>query len=193
MEKNRIYTVYAGVNGAGKSTLYKTMGCVGDDNRVNSDEILVASGGDWRNKTQQLSAMREAVIKINYYLKEGVSFNQETTLAGNANFIKKAKEQGFIVHLVYVGLESADLAVQRVEKRVREGGHGVEEEVIRRRYEASLAMLKKVLPMCEYVDIYDNTEKYKLVATCDEGNWTIYRNGCGWFQRALQDVYSGNF
>ena len=183
--ENKIYTIYAGVNGAGKSTLYKVTGCVGNDSRVNSDEMLAASGGDWRNKTQQLSSMREAVIKINYYIKEGISFNQETTLAGNVNFIKMAKEQGFTIHLIYIGLESAELAVQRVKRRVEEGGHGVEEEVIRRRYEASLTMLQKVLPMCEYVDIYDNTEKYKLIATCDKGIWTIFENNCRWFQRVF--------
>ena len=80
------YVIYAGANGSGKSTLYHTVGLKHLE-RVNSDEILVASGGDWHDLSQSLSAMRESVRLVKTYLKEGVSFCQETTLTGS--FIMK--------------------------------------------------------------------------------------------------------
>ena len=44
------YTIFAGVNGAGKSTLYSTLLQENHDFgvRVNSDEIVISNGGDWR-------------------------------------------------------------------------------------------------------------------------------------------------
>jgi predicted ABC-type ATPase len=42
------------------------------------------------------------------------------------------------VHLAFLSLPDADLAVARVAERVRQGGHGIPENVIRRRFSAGL-------------------------------------------------------
>lgn len=174
------YFIFAGVNGAGKSTLYNFYPNI-PQNRINSDEILRESGGNWKSSTDQANAMKEAVRRINDYLKRGISFNQETTLTGNSiiNNIRKAKEQGYIVKVCYVGLESADLAIQRVQQRVEKGGHGIAEEDIRRRYEQSLNNLQKIIPICDKVEIYDNTEIFYWVASYTNGKLD-YREECSW-------------
>ena len=41
---------------------------------------------------------------------------------------------GYHVSLIFLSLPSADLAVQRVAQRVRQGGHSVPEEDVRRRF-----------------------------------------------------------
>ena len=51
--QHKIYTIYAGVNGAGKSTLYESSKIKLDGERINSDDILIADGGDWKNKKDQ--------------------------------------------------------------------------------------------------------------------------------------------
>lgn len=180
------YVIFAGVNGAGKSTFYNHLSGF-PIKRVNSDEILKQMGGNWENNTDQANAMKEAVRRINEYLKKGISFNQETTLTGNSiiNNIRKAKEQGYAVKVYYVGLESADLAVQRVGKRVSQGGHGIEEEDIRRRYKQSLENLKKIIPVCDIVEIYDNTKNFTSVATYKNGQ-QILKKDCEWLDRTLQ-------
>ncbi|MBI4123650.1 MAG: hypothetical protein HY467_02000 [Betaproteobacteria bacterium] len=45
---------------------------------------------------------------------------------------------GYLFHLSFFWLPSADMAVQRVAQRVATGGHSIPEEVIRRRYERGL-------------------------------------------------------
>ncbi|MCD7955176.1 MAG: zeta toxin family protein [Lachnospiraceae bacterium] len=124
--QEKVYTIYAGVNGAGKSTIYRIMNPVSDEKWVNSDEILRAAGGDWNVEKDQWDAMKEAAFRINHFIKEGISFSQESTLAGRTNIItiRKAKEQGFFIRLYYVGLANAALAVERVRQRVEAGGHG---------------------------------------------------------------------
>ena len=43
------FTIVVGVNGAGKSTLYQLDPDLKCENRVNADEILKESGGDWKS------------------------------------------------------------------------------------------------------------------------------------------------
>lgn len=64
------------------------------------------------------------------------SFGFETTLASRsyAVWLKKLAAAGYVVSVLYVWVGSPELAVQRVRQRVREGGHDVPEEVVRRRY-----------------------------------------------------------
>ena len=185
---DRTYTIYAGVNGAGKSTMYKSIKLNPGEERVNADEILVEGGGDWRDEKDQADAMREAVKRINYFINEGVSFNQETTLTGRSifNTIKKTKRNKFYVRLVYIGLEDANLAVDRVKNRVKLGGHGIDEITVRRRYDVSLSMLEEVLPLCDIAVIYDNSEKFHMVAKHVYGELKIFDKDCNWFNKALR-------
>lgn len=192
MEKDndKTYTLYAGVNGAGKSTIYDTIGFYGSKNRVNSDEILVLHGGDWRNEKDQIMAGRKAVRKIDCFIKQGISFNQETTLAGKSilRTIQKAREHKFFVNMYYVGLNSPELAIERVKSRVAKGGHGIEESVIKQRYETSLAMLKRVVPLCDTVIVYDNSKELDKIARYKNGSWTLYNEKCEWFNRAMPEI-----
>ncbi len=163
------YVIYAGVNGAGKSTFYN-MKSQYDYPRVNTDEI-VKEIGDWKNVKDVMQAGKIAVRRINEYLSEGISFNQETTLCGHSIFrnIIKAKQRGYIVELFYVGLNSACTAKKRIAKRVADGGHGIPDEDVARRYTESLGNLQKAIEMCDLVSIYDNTDNMRRFA--------IYRNG----------------
>lgn len=181
------YVVYAGVNGAGKSSLYHTI----DPKtlkRVNSDEILVAYGGNWQNSSQSLSAMRESVRLARGYLESGVSFCRETTLTGNSilKSIKFAKQQGYFITMHYIGLESADLAVRRVAERVKKGGHGIPEGDIRRRYTATLENFKEVIHLCDKIRVYDNTDFFRRIAVFQNGEIVFLSDDdVGWFSRAF--------
>lgn len=159
MQEKIVYRIYAGVNGAGKSTLYDSEHMDAGIKRVNADEILMKNGGDWRNVKDIMTASKEAIRQVNRYLMDGVSFCQETTLSGKSilNNIKEAKERGFSIMLLYVGVDSPEIAIERVKARVQKGGHGVAEEDIRRRYYRSLDNLKEVLPYCDCIKIYDNS------------------------------------
>jgi predicted ABC-type ATPase len=69
-------------------------------------------------------------------------FALETTLASRsfAPWLERLRAVGYSVHLVYLWLPSADLAVARVAERVQRGGHAVAEQVVRRRYDDRQAL-----------------------------------------------------
>lgn len=164
------YVIIAGVNGAGKSTLYQTYEGLQGIPRVNTDEI-VREFGDWRNTEDVFEAGKIAVKTIADYFEKGISFNQETTLCGRSiiNNIKKAKSLGYFIEMHYVGVESVDIAKVRVKYRVEQGGHGIPEEDIERRYIETFEQLNNIIEECNLIAFYDNTDSFRRFAICKNG------------------------
>ena len=166
------YTIFAGVNGAGKTSIYKSIYYKENvaEKRINTDE-MVARLGSWQDNNIQMKCARQAVKLIRTYIFEGISFNQETTLSGKSiiSNIRLAKEKGFYITMNYIGVESVEIAKERVAIRVRNGGHGIPDEAIERRYSDSLENLNKVINICDKINIYDNWEMLKLVMVITDG------------------------
>ena len=80
--------------------------------------------------------------------------------------VKKAAQKGFEIILFYVCLESAELAYERVLRRVQIGGHGVPKDVVEKRFKRSLSNLKAIKDsgLIDTVYIYDNSTEFQLVA-----------------------------
>lgn len=162
------YIIVAGINGAGKSTMYEIdPGMFADTKRINADEMLRAQGGDWRKTSDTYKAMHTAVRLMHEYLDTGQSFHMETTLEGNGNaqerLIKRAHENGFEVSLLYVALPTAEMAIERVNQRVAKGGHGVPDDVVRRRFSQSLSNLPKIARIVDNVRVFTNEDDSTLV------------------------------
>ena len=166
------YTILAGVNGAGKTSIYESIyyGKNKDEKRINTDE-MVARVGSWKDSNLQIQCAREAVKLIDYYIENNISFNQETTLSGKSIIknIEKAKDKGFYVVVNYIGVENPKIAKDRVRIRVLKGGHGIPEEAIERRYFESLDNLKRVIHICNEINIYDNTKRIQDIAYINHG------------------------
>ena len=182
------YIIFAGVNGAGKSTFYHIYNKAGSMERINTDEI-VRQFGNWNNPKDVLKAGKIAVEKISEFFRNGISFNQETTLCGKSIIrnIKKAKELGYRIELFFVGLDSAEIAKERIAHRVSTGGHGIPDKDVERRYVERLENFKKVLGMVDMVTVYDNTVKFRQVAIYTNGNLiTVNDNPPEWFKRVME-------
>ncbi|MBV5305226.1 MAG: hypothetical protein J0652_00890 [Desulfobulbaceae bacterium] len=74
--------------------------------------------------------------EIRNHVTAGRSFAFETTLSGltYARMILEWRSKGYKVKLLFLSLESAEEAIARVEMRVRQGGHHIPPEVVRRRF-----------------------------------------------------------
>ena len=179
------YIVIAGVNGAGKSTLYQTNDSLKNMPRVNVDEI-VREIGSWKNNRNVFEAGKIAVRKISEYFDEGVTFNQETTLCGKTIIknILRAKELGYFIELHFVGVETVEIAKERVRHRVEQGGHGIPEADIERRYVETFQQLNYILKECNLIAFYDNTDSFRRFAICKNGEMVrLSRNVPKWFAK----------
>lgn len=192
-----LYVVFAGVNGAGKSTFYRTgfwrePGMPRSLARVNSDEIVVEEGGDPCSNADQIRAGREALRRIDACLEGRKSFNQETTLTGRTclRTIRRAREAGYRVVLYYIGIASAQAAIDRIEHRVSIGGHPIDEAAVRRRWAASLRNLSHAIDLCDEVTLYDNTVEFVALARWEGGvlSWVgnLAKHG-SWLMEAVRD------
>src|SRR5712671_3120885 len=80
------------------------------------------------------------LARLRELAKQRVSFAFETTLASRsfAPWLRDLRTSGYTVHLFFLWLSSADLALERVADRVRAGGHNVPADTVRRRYGAGI-------------------------------------------------------
>jgi predicted ABC-type ATPase len=107
------------------------------------------------------AAWNEGKRLLEQAIDEWRNFAFETTLGGHtiAALLEKALSAGIEVRVWYVGLESPDLHIARVQSRVRKGGHGIPEAKIRERYIRSRWNLIQLLPILTEVIVYDNSEE----------------------------------
>lgn len=170
--------IISGCNGAGKTTasytiLPEVLNC---EEFVNADEI--AKGlSPFNPETASIQAGRLMLDRIGKLIDMGKDFAFETTLATKSykNLVQKAKENGYLVTLLFFWLRTPDLAVKRVETRVKEGGHNIPEIVIRRRYENGLKNFFGIFePLVDEWMFIDNSgEPYGIIAQKNNGDETV--------------------
>lgn len=159
--------IIAGCNGAGKTTASLTMlpeiwKC---REFVNADEI--AKGiSPFNPGNVAIEAGKVMLSRINSLLEGEWSFSIETTLSTRSyhRLIRRAHERGFCVQLLFFWLPDPETAIERVEERVREGGHGVAPDVVRRRYVAGIDNLFKIyMGMVDSWMIVENLHNPRII------------------------------
>jgi predicted ABC-type ATPase len=151
----------AGPNGAGKSTLapFLLRDAYGLTQFVNADSIALGLSA-FEPQSVSIEAGRVMLGRLRGLASQREDFAFETTLASRfyARWIESLRRQGYEFHLIYLWLNSADLAVQRVRERVRLGGHDVPQEIVRRRYvKGALNFFSLYRGLADTWGIYDNS------------------------------------
>ena len=129
--------IIAGPNGAGKTTfatefLPREADC---PNFINAD--LIAAGiSPFRPEAGSIQAAKMMLEMMKMYVEKGESSSFETTLSGKnyGKLIPEWQKKGYKIKLFYLKLPDPEFAIARVKQRVKEGGHNVSEDVIRRRF-----------------------------------------------------------
>jgi len=154
--------VLAGTNGAGKSSI--------------GGALLRESGGDYFNPDEVAAALRKRSAKLTQAeanalawqlgvqqleraIHERLDYFMETTLGGSTitERLEQALEADHEVRIWYVGLRDVELHLARVAARVKDGGHDIPEEDVRRRFDQSRLNLIALLPQLTELKLYDNS------------------------------------
>lgn len=136
--------VIAGPNGAGKTTFAsKFLPDFADCREFLNADLIAAGLAPFAPETQNVRAGRLLLERIKELAAAKEDFSFETTLSGRtyARLLQAMKANGYRVHLLFLWLPNADLAVARVANRVHQGGHNVPEADIRRRFASGLRNL----------------------------------------------------
>ena len=183
--------IYAGINGAGKTTLCNFHEIHENFEIVNADMILVEEGGDWKSKIDQIRAGKETLRRIKQDLAQNKSFSIETTRLSTfaLNTAIKAKEKNYEVILNFIGVESLETALQRIEKRVQLGGHGIDKEVVKIRFKRQYEGLSQLISVCDKSFLYDNRDQLSLIGVFFEGNILYINKNIDWLKNFYENEH----
>jgi predicted ABC-type ATPase len=157
-----LLVVVAGPNGSGKSTAAPRLlrDALAVREFVNADPIAAGLSA-FRPESVAIAAARIMLARVRALAAAQTDFAFETTLASRsfAHWLAGLQRNGYHVHLVFLWLRSAELAVTRVAERVRLGGHDVPAAVVRRRYQAGLInFFQLYLPLANSWQLFDNSD-----------------------------------
>lgn len=155
-------TVIAGTNGAGKSSIL--------------GQYLRERGGEYFNPDEIARTLRESESALSQQAANGLAWTAgkelletaiansqdyvfETTLGGNTikRLLQGAAAHGHRLVIWYVGLNSPELHIRRVQERVQRGGHPIAESQIRQRFTRSLENLVELLSVVHELRLFDNS------------------------------------
>ena len=171
---HRRVLIIAGPNGAGKTTfarefLPQEAGC---PIFINAD--LIAAGlSPFAPEVEAVRAGRLMLAEMRRHFLAGKSFAFETTLAGRGyvRLIREWQAAGYMVKIIFLKLADAEQAIVRVAERVRQGGHHVADDVVRRRFTAGLANFDKLyVPLADSWALYDNGGNSPVLVTGSDIN-----------------------
>jgi predicted ABC-type ATPase len=164
--------IIAGPNGAGKTSFANEYFPIAREGLlfVNADEI---ARGITLGPHLDLHAAREMLRLIDQLVGNQVEFMLETTLASltYARKIPLWQQSGYHVSLIFLRLPNANAAIERVRSRVRDGGHGIPEDVIRQRFDKGLRYLDEIYkPLVNDWSVWDSLEgSFQVVQTSEDG------------------------
>lgn len=161
-------TIFAGPNGSGKSAIYDKMRNDVPGVFINADQIALSLRSQdstaFDVATHRVRAGRIAIEQVNRHIAAKRDFVFETTLSSrhSLDVMRRARQSGFDVGLMYVILDSSQRNLDRVDFRVRTGGHHIPDADVVRRYENSLKNLPVALKLADEAVIIDNSRREPL-------------------------------
>ncbi len=156
--------IVAGPNGAGKTTFASEYLRVDRTITafVNADEISRELAAlNLPEALTNVRAARSMLERIEKLIGSGTDLVLETTLASltYARRIQTWRQAGYRVALIYIRLANPEQSIERVRRRVAAGGHGIPEDIIRRRFAKSLQYLDDhYIPIVDEWEIWDSLE-----------------------------------
>jgi predicted ABC-type ATPase len=187
MEGSPTLWLIGGADGVGKTTYARARIATvsGTTEFVNLD--LIAQGLSPLNPSgQQTRAARVALDMARDLIAQRQSFSLETTLSGKTHLrlIALAKAHNMAVKLLYFFVDTPEQCLERVARRVAEGGHDVPEADLRRRFVRSLENFADYARQCDFWRVYDGNGT-QPVTVCEGAGRVVTHDGGMELPRAL--------
>ena len=153
--------IIAGPNGAGKTTfarefLLRETGVI---HFVNAD--LIAGGlSPLRPELAARQAGRLVLTELSRLAKDREDFAFESTLSGRTylRLLTGWKKAEYQITIIFLSLNSPQLALQRIASRVHQGGHDIPRADVLRRFQRSWDNYRTLYrPLAHAWSVYDNS------------------------------------
>lgn len=144
----KTYTIIGGIAGVGKSSLLG---------------VLKAQRTDLG---MMIADQNIPALKLRKWMEQGIPLTQEMPVFEKTaeEIVKEALKREYRIRLFYVALDTAEESMERIQKRLRYGGLNVAAEKVLCQFSSRWEMLMRILPYCDEVECYDNTNGFLLCA-----------------------------
>lgn len=155
--------VIAGPNGVGKSTFARWyLEFYPECSEIVDPDAIARTIMGLPEREQQLQAGKTAIRRIEQLIVERTSFAIESTLLGRtlALRLRLASDTGYYIAICFIWVGSVTTTMQRVNQRVREGGHNISTEDQSRRFDRSFDNFQTIYKeVCHEWHIYRGLEE----------------------------------
>ncbi|MBH1962837.1 MAG: zeta toxin family protein [Comamonadaceae bacterium] len=100
-------------------------------------------------------------------LHEGKTFTFETVMSHRSkiDFMRKARAHGYRIYLYFMATDDPAINIDRVHRRVLQGGHSVPDDKVKDRYYKSIGLMTEACEVAHRAYIFDNSgARHKLLA-----------------------------
>lgn len=167
--------IIAGANGVGKTTFARAFLREYDYEFLNADEIAKSLSAE-NPQDKKISAGKLFFQKLNQAVENKKSLLIESTLSGRylQKFLANLKGKNYRIQIIFLFADSLEILIERINERVKKGGHFVSDEDVRRRFihgkENFLNIYRYLAD--EWFLYYNMEDNFQMIAT-GEKNETI--------------------
>lgn len=164
------FIVIAGPNGAGKSTTSRNILTPYGIEAFDWDKEFHKKWNTFEFDPTLIDGIRDSVndsfqnhIELAFSTNQSVAYETNFHSVYNIQLAKKARKLGYRTSLYFLALSDVRLGINRVKKRVKEGGHHVSNSTIKNRYKTGLKFLdQKAIDNFDRIFIYDSGKEFTL-------------------------------
>jgi predicted ABC-type ATPase len=180
-----------GPNGAGKSTLHEEV--VGPATRlefVNADIIAAERWPGNYEHSEEAAAL--AARRRSELIERRQSFATKTVFSHRSRMqlVRAAADRAYLITL-HVVMVPEELAVARVQSRVHIGGHPIDEDKIRARFQRLWVLVGDAIDIVDTAFVYDNSRvkrPFALAATFMRGSLLAQHQWPAWTPAPLRNA-----
>ena len=164
LDNRPVFIIVMGCNGAGK-TIWKRDNSDILPERFFDQDSIAGGIGDWNSEEARERTARIVEVEIQDAIAARVSYGIESTYSGDAGDgvavrgrVEEAKRHGYRVEGIYLGTETPDINIARIERRVLERtGHHVDPKLVPTRHKLSLSNLRRTVERFDQLEVFDNS------------------------------------
>lgn len=123
-------------------------------------------------------AARIALARARDFIAHQEVFTMETTMSGHTHLslMREAKDAGLSPTLLYFSVRDPGICLQRIARRVAEGGHDVPEPIVRRRFQRSHENLPAYCAAADLWRIYEISGVRPCLAAEGQSEIVVHRD-----------------